>query len=477
MKGDVAPRLAHRVILAKSIDFGALRRELELPEQFPPAAQAQAETAAQQVKLPALDRTDLPFVTIDPPTSMDLDQAVYLQKTDSGYRVYYAIADVAAYVVPGSPLETETWHRGQTIYLPDAKVPLHPKVLSEGAASLLPNADRAAIIWMIDLDADGRTTAIHVERGRVRSRAKLDYAGVQADADKGSLNGSIGLLPEIGKLLIARGLERGAVNLPMPDQEIEPDGDHSWRLVLKPMTPAEEWNAQISLLTGCAAAQIMLAGKVGMLRTMPPAPPTAVELLRKAATGLGVPWPADATIGQVLAAIDPGEPKSAAFIDESAELMRGAGYTAFSGSVPADPHHSAVAAAYAHVTAPLRRLADRYVTETCLALYEGREIPQWAAEALPKLPDVMSSTDRLASAAERGAIDLVEATVLSDRVGEVFPAVVLDTDEKKPLGTIAVTDPAIRARCDGKLVAGTQISARLTVADPVKRQVRFEVAG
>ncbi len=473
MKGDVAQRLAHRVIHAKSIDFAALRRELELPEQFPLAAQAQAEQAAKQVKLPATDLTELPFVTIDPPTSMDLDQAVCLLRRGTGYRVHYAIADVAAYVTPGSPLEAETWVRGQTIYLPDGKVPLHPQVLSEGAASLLPDAERAAMVWTIDLAADGSVEATRLERARVRSRAKLNYAGVQADADKGTLAEPISLLPEIGKLLIARGLDRGAVNLPMPDQEIERDGG-GWRLVLKPLTPSEDWNAQISLLTGCAAAQIMLAGRIGMLRTMPAAPPTAVDMLRKAATGLGVAWPAGATIGQVLASIDPGEPKSAAFIDESAELMRGAGYTAFNGEIPADPEHSAVAAAYAHVTAPLRRLADRYVTETCLALFEGRSVPEWAAEALPKLPDVMSSTDRLASAAERGAVDLVESTVLSDRVGEVFPAVVLEADDKKPLGTIAITDPVVRARCEGKLVAGTRIDARLTTADTVKRQVRFE---
>jgi exoribonuclease R len=469
----VAHRLAHRVIQTQAIDFAALRRELELPSAFPPAAQAQAQQAAKEAVLPSLDRTDIPFVTIDPATSRDLDQAVSLSaRQGGGYRVHYAIADVASFVKPGSELEAETWRRGQTIYLPDAKVPLHPTVLSEDAASLLPGVDRAAMLWTIDVSAQGETESIRLERARVRSRAKLNYLGVQSDADKGTLAEPIKLLPELGKLLIARSLERGAVSLPMPDQEIERDGD-GWRLVLKPLAPAEEWNAQVSLLTGCAAAQIMLQGKIGLLRTMPGPPIAAVAHLRVVAKGLGIDWPDGMTVGQVLATVNPSEPEAAAFVDEAAELMRGAGYTPFAGQIPADPAHSAVAAPYAHVTAPLRRLADRYVTEVCLALHEGREVPDWAAQALPKLPEVMSSSDRVAGTAERSAVDLVEATVLAGREGEVFAAVVLETDEQRPLATIAVTDPVVRARCDGRLTAGTRIQARLTTADVTKRVVRF----
>jgi exoribonuclease R len=234
----------------------------------------------------------------------------------------------------------------------------------------------------------------------------------------------------------------------MPDQEVEPDGT-GWRLVLKPLLPAEDWNAQISLLTGCAAAQIMLAGKVGMLRTMPAPPFEGVERLRRTALALGVGWPDGMSVGQVLASLDPAQPRTAAFVDEAAALLRGAGYTPFSGTVPADPKHSAVATPYAHVTAPLRRLADRYVSEVCLALHSGAEVPAWAAEALPRLPAVMSASDHLANTAERAAVDQVEAMVLADRIGEMFPAVVLDADHQRPLGTIAVTDPVVRARSDG----------------------------
>ncbi|MGN9775485.1 RNB domain-containing ribonuclease [Micromonospora sp. H33] len=474
-----------RRVLAPRIDFGALRRELDLPDGFPAAAQREADAAAADPPRPAVDRTDVPFVTIDPAGSRDLDQAMHLaRRAGGGFRVTYAIADVAAHVRSGGALEEETWRRGQTIYLPDGSVPLHPETLSEGAASLLPDVDRAAVVWTIDLDGDGATTAVRMERALVRSRAQLDYAGVQVAADAGRLPEPIALLPRIGAVLTARGLRRGAINLPLPEQDVEPDGD-GWRLVLRGPVPLEEHNAQISLLTGMAAADIMLAGRIGLLRTMPAPKPEAVERLRAAAAPLGVTWPDGAGPGEVIAGLDPTQPRAAAFIDQAAELMRGAAYTAFAGTLPEQPEHGGVAAAYAHVTAPLRRLADRYATEVCLALQDGRDVPDWARSALPKLPEVMAATDRTASAATRGAIELAEAVLLEHRVGETFDAAVLDVDSppngrsrpgRPPGGTVALDDPPVRARCVGELPLGERIRVRLVTADPTTRTVAFERA-
>jgi exoribonuclease R len=465
--------VALRRVRAPHIDFGALRRELKLPDRYPPEAQADAERAAASPPRPPVDRTDIALATIDPATSLDLDQAMcLLRRPGGGYRVHYAIADVASWVRPGSALDQETWRRGQTVYLPDGKVPLHPKVLSEGVASLLPDQARPAVLWTIDLDADGATVAVDVERALVRSRAKLDYEGVQSDVDAGRVAEPVALLPEIGKLLVERGLARGAINLPVPEQEVERDGD-GWRLTLRAPLPVEEYNAQISLLTGVSAAQIMLNGRIGMLRTMPAPRPEAVARLRTAAAALGVRWPDGARVGAVIASLDPADPRTAAFIDEAAELMRGAGYAAFDGEPPADPGHGAVAAPYAHVTAPLRRLADRYASEVCLALHAGAEVPDWVRTALPRLPGVMSATDRVSNAAERGAVDLVEAVLLSGRVGDVFDAAVLDVEP----GVVALDDPPVRARCDGDgLVAGERVRVRLVEADPDRRKILFRPA-
>jgi exoribonuclease R len=472
-----------RRLIAPHIDFSALRRELKLPEQFSPAAQREAEDIAASGGVPRpglVDRTDIDFVTIDPPTSKDLDQAMCLQRrSGGGYRVWYAIADVSAFVVPAGALIEDTWARGQTVYLPDGKVPLHPPVLSEGAASLLPDQVCRAVVWMIDLDSGGATVAVHLERATVRSRAKLDYPSVDAGVAQGRIDDPIALLPEIGKLLIERGLDRGGINLPIPSQEIEPV-DGGWELVLRAPTAIEDDNAQVSLLTGMAAAQIMLDGKIGLLRTMPRPQPDAIAKLKLAASPLGIPWPDGASTGRVIGGVDGSSPRGAAFLDHAAELFRGAGYTPLSGSVPPRHEHGGVAAPYAHVTAPLRRLADRYATEVCLALYQGVPVPDWARDALPKLPDVMTTTDRVASAAERGAIDLTEAVLLQGRVGEQFDAAVLDVAEPKhpggaPRGMVAIDSPAVRARCEGSgLEVGTRVPVRLTVADPTQRRVLFE---
>ncbi|MEV4137423.1 RNB domain-containing ribonuclease [Dactylosporangium sp. NPDC049742] len=463
--------MALRRIRAARIDFSGLRRELDLPTGFPDAADREAEAAAKDPHDDREDRTALEFVTIDPPTSKDLDQALLLQRRDGGYRVYYAIADVAAFTGNAPAIEQESWRRGQTVYLPDGKVPLHPAVLSEGAASLLPDQDRPAVLWTIDIDQSGTTTAVDVRRATVRSRAKLSYEQVQRDVDAGQAHASISLLPEIGRLLTGNGLRRGAINLPMPEQEIEPDGD-GWRLAIRGPVPVEEYNAQISLLTGMAAAQIMLEHGIGLLRTMPPPEEEAVRRLRLAAKALRLDWPDGQGPGEVIAALDPMDPRAAALIDQAAEMMRGAGYTPFDGERPEQPLHGAVAAPYAHVTAPLRRLADRYVTEVCLALHHGTEVPGWAREALPRLPEVMSRTDRVANAAERGAIDLVEAVVLEHRIGEEFDAAVLDVEKHR--ADIALDEPAVRARCEGDgLPLGERIRVILTAADPASRKVLF----
>src|SRR6266508_2819475 len=258
---------------APRIDFSALRRELNLPEAFPPDAQAEAEQSARRSAALAgkvADRTDIEFVTIDPPDSLDLDQAMCIVKRSSGYRVHYAIADVLSFVAPGGALDGETWQRGQTIYFPDDRVPLHPLVLSEDGASLLPDQTRPAVLWTIDLDAHGEQTGVTVERAAVRSRAKLDYAGVQAAVDRGNPPEPIALLPEVGKLRLAWSDQRGAINLPLPEQEITSHGD-GWKLELRAPYPVEEYNAQISLLTGMAAATLMSEGGFGLLRTLPSA--------------------------------------------------------------------------------------------------------------------------------------------------------------------------------------------------------------
>nr|WP_239522628.1 RNB domain-containing ribonuclease [Geodermatophilus sabuli] len=414
------------------------------------------------------------MVTVDPEGSRDLDQAVHLAARGAGFRVTYAIADVAAVVALGSALDAEARRRGQTLYTPDRRVPLHPPVLSEGAASLLPGQLRAAAVWTIDLDADGEVAGVDVRRARVRSRAQLAYPAVQEQVERGTLPEPLALLPRIGALLRERAAERGAIELGTPDQQVERAADGTWTLVNRQDLPVETWNAEISLLTGRCAAALMLAGGIGVLRTLPPARTEDVDRLRRLAPALGVDWPEGAGPGAVLAGLDVADPRAAAFLDEAATLLRGAAYTPFDGALPEQPGHGGVGAPYAHVTAPLRRLVDRFGTEVCLALAAGRTPDDGIRAALPLLPGLMTESDRRTREVERAVVDVTEAWLLSGREDQVFSAVVVDADDAR--GTVVLDDPAVRARCTGAgLRPGTRVRVRLEVADVASRTVSFRL--
>lgn len=456
--------------------FDRVLREQRLPAGFPQDVLDEADWVAQVPRLDAKDLTDVPFVTVDPPGSMDLDQALHLERLRDGYRVWYAIADVGAFVRPGGQIDAEARTRGETVYLPVGRVPLHPKVLSEGAASLLPGAIRPAAVWRVDLDAEGRIVGADVQRARVRSRERLDYAYVQAAVDTGTADGTLSLLAEIGALRLGLERARGGVTLPTPEQEVVRDADGGYRLEFRVPLPAEAWNAQISLLTGMAAASMMLDAEVGILRVLPAPQPDDLAKVRRVAQALGVPWPEGAGYGEVVHDLDPKNPQQAAFLQESKVLLRGAGYAAFDGAPPKLAEHAAVAAPYAHVTAPLRRLVDRYATEVCLAVAAGEPVPSEIRAALPLLPDIMSATGRRAGAVDRACVDLVEAFLLRERIGQSFEAMVIDVDERRGGGQVQLVEPAVIARCDGVLPLGERVTVRLTQADPATREVRFTLA-
>ena len=454
--------------------FARIRTELDLPDGFPDAVSAEAEAAAKDPSLPAYDLTELAFLTIDPPGSTDLDQAMHIERRGSGYRLRYAIADVGAFVASGSETDAEAHRRGETLYSPDTRTPLHPPVLSESAASLLPGETRPSVLWTIDLDADGEQTAVDVQRAMVRSRDRLDYADVQRRIDGGTADERLVLLAEVGRLRKTIESERGGISLPIPEQRVE-ETDAGFRLAYRVSLPVESWNEQISLLTGMAAADLMLHGEVGVLRTLPVAPQGAIQVLRRAAKALGIDWPIESSYAEVINGLDAAEPRHAAFLEEATTLLRGAGYTAFDGGVPEQATHAAVAAEYAHATAPLRRLVDRYVSEVCLALSAGEDVPEWARARLPQLPDAMAESSRRAGALERECVALMEAVVLRDAVGQVFDGVVVETGEKGG-GTVQLGEPAVRAAFDGELPLGEPVRVRLMVADVERRSVRFAPA-
>jgi exoribonuclease R len=453
--------------------FAAIRAELDVPGAFPAEVEAEAERAARDVAMPDRDETDVPFVTIDPVGSMDLDQALYLERSGEGYRVRYAIADVPAYVTPGGPLDLETHHRVETVYAPDERTPLHPDVIGEHAGSLLEGQLRSAFVWEIELDGRGEVATASVHRARIRSRARLDYVGVQEAVDSGAADENLLLLKEIGGKRIALESERGGASLPLPEQEVTLSGDGGFELGFRPPVRAEEWNAQLSLLTGMVAARMMLDARVGILRTMPPPDEGSGARFRRQARSLGVDWPTALPYGDFIRGLDLTDPRQLALLHEAATLFRGAAYTSFDGQPPEQPVHAAVAAPYAHVTAPLRRLVDRYGLVLCAAIGAGEDVPGWVREALPRLPETMQEGDRRARAVERESTDAVEAAVMASRIGDEFPADVVDVDGKRGVLTVQLSDPAIVAAARGDVKLGRQVRVRVESADISTGKIGF----
>jgi exoribonuclease R len=450
-----------------------IRDNLELPESFPAEVEAEATEAVKTAALPELDRTGIPFVTIDPQGATDLDQAMHLERDGEGYVVHYAIADVPAFVRGGGAVDTEARGRGQTLYAPDGRIPLHPTVISESAASLLPGQVRGAYLWTFQLDAAANVTRTTLERARIRSREQLTYVGVQAQLDDGTADPSLTLLPEVGAKRVELERARGGASLNRPDEEVMLV-DGSYTLVRRESLPVEEWNAQISLMTGMAAAKVMLDGRLGILRTMPPPYPDTLERFRREVAALGCPWPKDLAYGQYLRTLDRTDPRGLAAIHAATALFRGAGYTAFDGELPENMVQAAVAAPYAHATAPLRRLVDRFVLVICEALLNGRAVPTWAREALPSLPKIMQRSDSLASRLEHASVDALEAALLTARVGAVFDAIVVA--ERDGGGVIQLTEPVVTATIAGAVAAGDVVRVKLVTADIATGVVAFELA-
>ena len=456
--------------------FAELRRQLKVPTEFPAQVLAEAEKAAAAPRLPDVDETATPFVTLDPAESMDLDQAFFIERVDDRYRVQYAIADVAAFVEPGGPMDVEAHERGRSLYAPDTTVRLYPTVLSEGAASLLPDQVRPALVWTMDVDETGEGTAVHVHRAMVRSRAKLDYVTTQQALDGGTADEQLRLLREVGILRRQRELRRGGVSLALPEQVVTQDEDH-YGLRFRAPLPIEEWNAQISLMTGMAAADLMLHARIGLLRTVPPPEDDRLEQLRLTAKALRVEWPKDVSYQDFVRSLSPFVARQAALLVESTGLLRGSGYVAFDGDPPKDPVHSPLASTYTHTTAPLRRLVDRYVGETCLGLTAGKEVPEWVRRELEALPETMATIAGRAGQYEAGTVSIIEAALLDGRIGETFEAVVVQVDENRGRALVAIREPAVTARCRGDdLPLGGRVVVRLVEANVMQRVVRFELA-
>ncbi|MDH3753966.1 MAG: RNB domain-containing ribonuclease [Acidimicrobiia bacterium] len=452
--------------------FDRIRADLEVPDSFPPAVEREADEVSRRgPELPPdaddrerVDHRGIELVSIDPPGSRDIDQAFSATRTKRGYLVHYAIADLGSFVAPGGAIDRESRERGVTLYSPDERASLHPDAINHGIASLLPGEDRAALMWSIDIDHDGAILAARIERSLVRNREAITYREAQTRLARPDAPETLRLLREIGRLREEQERIRHAVSLRLPAQEITATDD-TYELTYDESLPIEGWNAQISLLTGIAAAAIMIEGGTGLLRTLPRPPRDTIAELRAIARGLHIGWDSQVGYAERVRELDPTIPNEAALLSAAARGLRGAGYLAFhDGGLPSRPEHSAIASTYAHVTAPLRRVCDRFANEILLAQVADRRPPSWAVEALDELPEIMGRARNRDGRLERALLDYLEATTLAGREGAVLDAVV--TGRRDDAAVVQVLEPAVIAPIDDDtLPLGERIRVQVLAVD------------
>ncbi|UCI33145.1 RNB domain-containing ribonuclease [Mesorhizobium sp. B4-1-4] len=449
---------------ALSTGLAKIRDELHVPNGFPADVLAAAQAAARRVPNQHADRTAMPFVTLDPAASTDLDQAFSIEVSGSDLLLQYAIADVAWFVADGDAIDLEAWTRGETLYLPDGKAGLYPPIIAEGAASLLSDGPRPAVVFTVRVAEDGAAALDGAERSIIQSRAKLAYESVQSsDLPFG--------FAELARRMAMNEKRRGASRVDPPEQEVERLADGTFRLSFRPLLQSEQDNAALSLATNMAIADAMLAHHTGLFRVMSEPDAFKVKRLRNAAQALGLSWPDSTSLRDYQQTLDPSDPQQAALMLEIRHASPGASYQPYQEGIV--PWHEAMAATYAHATAPLRRLADRYVVRCALAIANGQPVPQAVIDAFARLPKVMGRADSRASQINHAAIDLAEAVMLKGREGETFKAVVTDFVDHGVRVQLSDMPVVAIVKATG-IKQGDGLTLRLVLADPDRRSIVFE---
>lgn len=373
---------------------------------FPPEVDEEVQQILQDPGLddPQLeDLTHLPFITIDNEGSKDLDQAMYIERTAAGgYEVYYALADAAHYVRPGTALYAEAVKRGVTYYMPGMAVPMLPRALSEGLVSLNEGVDRRALTMVTELDARGQVLGTEVRRTRIRSQKKLTYEGVQTYFDRPeghplagqAFTETLELLKAVGELRMRDAEERDVVRINRKEVRhgLDPEDPRRFVTYARGRNEVEKWNEQISLLCNAEGAKIMEAEgnapHVTPIYRVHPEPMgkrlhdfrRRVEAAARS-RGLDDPvwtWRSDQSLADYLAQLPEGGPHArlAAAIQRQAVMVN----MASEFSVEAGRHHGVGAEPYARFSSPMRELVGIFTHKEALEKLGFVEPEGWPFE-------------------------------------------------------------------------------------------------
>jgi ribonuclease R len=415
---------------AKSVSLIAIHQH-GIPDAFPDEVVAQAEAAKPA---PLTDRTDLRhlnLVTIDPVDARDRDDAVLaLPDGAGGHIIWVAIADVAHYVRPATPLDREARKRGNSTYFPDRVVPMLPDALSGDLCSLHQDVDRACLAVEMRFDTGGHKTGHRFVRGLMRSRASLNYAQVQAAIDGAPDAQTLPLLDSVLRplyaayeaLKLARNL-RQPLDLELPERKIILDETGRVTSVsFRDRFDAHKLIEECMIAANVAAAEELNARKSPLLFRVHEEPsPEKLDALREVATASGFVL----AKGQVLQTAHLNRLLAQAAGTDFDELMNIATLRSMTQAYysPQNFGHFGLALRnYAHFTSPIRRYSDLIVHRALIAAHGwGSDgLSDWDIENLPETAKQISDTERRSMLAERDTSDRYLAAFLSDRVGAEF---------------------------------------------------------
>jgi ribonuclease R len=424
-------------------DFRAIVWRHRLPREFPKNAVLEADALPDALD-PAelarrMDLRALPFVTIDPATARDHDDAVCVEPLgDGGFRLWVAIADVSHFVAEGGALDLEARRRGNSVYFPDRAIPMLPERLSGELCSLRPQVDRLVLVAELTLDARGAVHGSRFHEAVIRSRARLVYDAVaevmegrpSPDVPSGEATEQLAQLAALAPRLTKRRFDAGAIDFDLPSAEIVlGDEGHPTDIIEAPRTIAHRAIEESMLLANRAVAEALVAAEVPALYRVHEAPtPVALASLRALLDSFGLlDLPRDAPLDsrEIAAAVQRavGRPEERVIHFTALRSMRPARYDARCLG-----HFALAFDAYLHFTSPIRRYADLVVHRALRDLLAGgaeaRARAQARAERMPAWAVRTSLCERTAMDAEREVIDLKKGVFLRDRLGDEFEATI-----------------------------------------------------
>jgi ribonuclease R len=407
-----------------------------IPNVFSPATIAEADAVKPAGTAGREDWRALPLITIDPADAKDHDDAVHAAPDDDpdnpgGYIVTVAIADVAAYVRPGSSLDREALERGNSVYFPDRVVPMLPERISNDLCSLRGGEDRPALAVRLVLKADGSKKTHSFHRILMRSAAKLSYQQAQAAIDgktddtTAPIRNSI-LMPLWAAYGVASRARdaRQPLDLDLPERKLvlKPDGAVD-RVIIPERLAAHKLIEEFMILANVAAAETLEKAGSQLIYRCHDAPSLEkMRVLGEVLASIGIKLPKDGALrpvlfNRILAMIKGSE--NELFLNEVVlRTQAQAEYVAENYG-----HFGLNLRRYAHFTSPIRRYADLVVHRALVsALRLGDDgLPKGATLAeLREISTRISAAERRAMAAERETTDRLIAHFLADQIGSSF---------------------------------------------------------